>query len=353
MKLLVINPGSTSTKIGVFEHETELFETTLRHTTEEIEKFEKISDQKDFRKEIILNFLKEKEFDTKELSAVVGRGGLIKPVESGTFIINKKLLDDLENAVSGEHASNLGGLLANEIAVELNIPSFIVDPVVTDEFDDVARFSGIPEIVRKSAFHALNQKAIARKYCKENSKNYEEVNLLVVHLGGGISVGVHKNGRVVDVTNAIQGEGPFTPERSGELPVLDVIELCFSKNYTKQELIKRVKGNGGFNAYLNSNDMKTIVEKAKAGEKNYAEVYDAFIYQLCKEIGKMSTVVKGNVEAILITGGMAYNPTIMADIEERVSFIAKIFVYPGEEELLALVQGALRVLNGEEKTKEY
>ena len=353
MKIFVINPGSTSTKVGLFEEEELLFENTLRHSSEEISQFPNIISQKDFRKKIIMDFLKEKNIELQELSAIVGRGGLIKPVSSGTYVVNDVMIHDLTIGYQGQHASNLGGILAKEIADEINIPSFVVDPVVVDEFDDIARFSGIPEISRTSAFHALNHKAVANKYCDDMKINYNESKLIVVHLGGGISVGTHKEGKVVDVTNAIKGEGPFTPERSGEIPVLDIVDLCFSGKFSKEEIKKKVVGNGGFTAYLGTNNVKDIVDKALEGDENNKNAYNAFIYQLCKEIGKFSTVLKGDVDCIIITGGIAYNEHVINDIKDKVEFIAPVVSYPGEEELLALAQGALRVLKGQEQAKNY
>ena len=242
LKLLIINPGSTSTKIGVFDGEEEVLEETLRHSTEEISKYETIYDQFKFRKDIIINVLKEKEFDIKTLDAVVGRGGMLKPIESGTYKVNDKMLQDLKDGVQGQHASNLGGIIANQIGNELNIPAFIVDPVVVDELNEVARISGVPELPRVSKFHALNQKAVAKRYAKENGIKYSDLNLIVVHMGGGVSVGAHKNGRVIDVNNALDGEGPFSPERAGSVPVGELIKMCYSGEFTEQEVYNKVVG---------------------------------------------------------------------------------------------------------------
>ena len=352
-KILVINPGSTSTKIAVYSDEKAVFEKTLRHTVEEIEKYDTIFDQYPFRKKVIEETLEKNKFDIKQLSAVVGRGGLLKPIEGGTYEVNDRMLEDLKIGVMGEHACNLGGVLAHEIAIEANAPAFIVDPVVVDELSDVARISGMPEIERKSIFHALNQKAVARRFAKENGTNYEDLNLIVAHLGGGISVGVHRKGKVVDVNNALDGEGPFSPERSGGLPVGDLIRMCFSGKYTKVQMIKKVKGKGGFVSYLGTNDFREVVKKVEGNDKYAKLIYDAFIYQLAKEIGKCAAVLKGNVDAIILTGGIAHNKTFTDNLSDRVSFIAKTTVYPGEDELLALAQGGLRVLKGEEAAKIY
>ncbi|WP_315077910.1 butyrate kinase [uncultured Clostridium sp.] len=352
-KLLIINPGSTSTKIGVYENEKELFEETLRHTNEEIKRYETIYDQFQFRKDVILNILKEKEFDITTLSAIVGRGGMLKPVEGGTYSVNDAMIEDLKVGVQGPHASNLGGIIAKSIGDELNIPSFIVDPVVTDELDDVARLSGVPELPRKSKFHALNQKAVAKRYGKDSGKGYENLNLIVVHMGGGVSVGAHKQGKVVDVNNALDGDGPFSPERAGAVPVGDLIKMCFSGQYTESEVYTKIVGKGGFVGYLNTNDVKGVIDNMEAGDKECEKIYKAFLYQITKTIGEMAAALNGQVDQILLTGGIAYSPTLVPDLKSNVEWIAPVTVYPGEDELLALAQGAIRVLDGEEKAKIY
>ncbi|MGH4140466.1 butyrate kinase [Clostridium sp.] len=352
-KLLIINPGSTSTKIGVYEDENQILEVTLRHSSEEIAKFEDIFDQLNFRKDVILNVLKEKNFDINTLDAIVGRGGLLKPIEGGTYAVNDAMLNDLKIGVQGQHASNLGGIIANEIGKSLDIPAFIVDPVVVDEMEDVARISGLPELERKSIFHALNQKAVAKRYAKEIGKKYEEINLIVAHMGGGVSVGAHKAGRIIDVNNALDGDGPFSPERAGGLPVGDLSKMCFSGKYTIEDIRKMINGKGGFVAYLNTNDAREVIAKVEAGDKEAKLVFDAMSYQVAKEIGKCAAVLAGKVDAIILTGGIAYGKETVEYIKERVAFIAKVVVYPGEDELLALAEGGLRVLNGEEKAKEY
>jgi butyrate kinase len=352
-RILAINPGSTSTKIAIYDNEKSVLETTLRHPTEEINKYEKVYDQYEFRKNVILDVLNEKEINLTKLSAVVGRGGLLKPIEGGTYSVNDKMLDDLKVGVLGEHASNLGGILACEIASNLNIPAFIVDPVVVDEMEDVARISGMPEIDRISIFHALNQKAVARRAAKEKGKDYEEMNLIVAHLGGGISVGAHKNGRVIDVNNALDGEGPFSPERSGGLPVGDLAKLCFSGEYTHDQIKKMIKGKGGLVAYLGTNDGREVVKMIENGDKKAELVYKAMAYQVAKEIGSCSVILKGAVDAIVITGGIAYDKMFVDWITEKVEFISEIIVYPGEDEMMALAEGGLRVLRGEEQAQEY
>jgi butyrate kinase len=352
-KLLIINPGSTSTKIGVYEDEYPILEETLRHSSEEIGMYSSIYEQFNFRKDAILNVLEEKDFDISTLDAVVGRGGLLKPIEGGTYSVNEIMLNDLKVGVLGQHASNLGGIIANEIAKGLEIPSYIVDPVVVDEMEPVARISGIPEIERKSIFHALNQKAVAKRYARKNNKKYDEINVIVAHMGGGISVGAHKKGRVVDVNNALDGEGPFSPERSGGLPVGDLLKLCYSGEYTYDEIKKMINGKGGYVAHYNTNDARAVAEAMRNGDKKAELLLNAMAYQVAKEIGKSAAVLCGKVEAIILTGGIAYGKEIVECITERVAFVAPVIVYPGEDELLALAQGGLRVLMGEEEAKVY
>ena len=353
IKSLIINPGSTSTKIGVFEDETLLFEETLRHSTEEIAQYASIVDQKDFRKEIITNLLASKDFDINSLNMVVGRGGMLKPIPGGTYAVTDDLLHDLKIGKQGQHASNLGGILAREIGDSIGVPSFIVDPVVVDELCDVARYSGVPELPRTSVFHALNQKAVAKRYAKENGKAYDTLNLIVVHMGGGVSVGAHLNGRIIDVFNALDGDGAFSPERAGGAPVGALIKMCFSGQYTEKEVYKKFVGNGGFNAYLGTNDMRDVEKMVLAGDAKATEVRDAFIFQVSKDIGSMAAVLKGKVDAIVVTGGIAYDKGVVAGLKEACEWIAPFTVYPGEDELGALVQGGLRVLNGEEEAKVY
>lgn len=351
--ILIINPGSTSTKIGVYEDEKQIFEETLRHPTEEIAKYASIIDQKDFRKEVILNVLKEKNFDIKTLDVVVGRGGLLKPIPGGTYAVTDDLLEDLRIGKQGQHASNLGGILAKEIGDSVGVPSYIVDPVVVDELEPVARYSGMPELPRRSIFHALNQKAVAKRYAKEIGKSYDELSLIVIHMGGGVSVGAHKNGKVVDVNNILDGEGAFSPERAGTIPVGDLIKLCYSGKYTEKEIYKKICGNGGFNGYMGTNDMRDLMKMKAEGNQDAANLIDAFHYQIAKDAGAMAAVLDGKVDQIICTGGIAYNAETIDALKAKLGFIADFTVYPGEDELLALAQGALRVMNGEEEAKVY
>ena len=353
IRSLIINPGSTSTKIGVFDDETLVLDKTLRHSTEEITSFPSIVAQKDFRMNIILDALKENRIDIHSFNVIVGRGGLLKPIAGGTYAVTDELKRDLENGVQGEHASNLGGLLAREIGDSIGVPSYIVDPVVVDELIPVARYSGVPELPRVSIFHALNQKAVARRFAKEQGKKYEDLNLIVVHMGGGCSVGAHRKGQVIDVFNALDGDGAFSPERAGGVPSGALIKFCFESGLTEKEVYKKVVGYGGFNAYLNTNDARDVDRMIDEGDSRAKEVMDAFIFQISKNIGAESAVLKGEVDQIILTGGIAYDKYVTSALKEAVSYIAPVTVYPGEDELLALAQGALRVMNGEEAAKVY
>ncbi len=352
-KILVINPGSTSTKVALFSDEELVFEEKIGHSNEELAVFSKIIDQYGFRKDIILNFLKEKGIDLSTLAAVVGRGGLLRPLPSGTYRVNEKMLEDLRKGKYGEHASNLGGIIAYGIAEEVSIPTYIVDPVVVDEMEPLARISGMPEIPRISIFHALNQKAIARQAALALGKKYEEANFIVAHLGGGISVGVHCQGKVIDVNNALNGEGPFSPERSGGVPVGALVDLCFSGKFTQEEIRKKITGQGGLVAYLNTNEVREVLKRKEQGDEKAKLILEAMAYQVAKEIGAGTTVLKGQVDAIILTGGIAYSPELVNMVKERISFLALILVYPGGEEMLALAKGVLRVLRGEEEEKIY
>lgn len=352
-KLLVINPGSTSTKVSVYEGEKEIFKDTIRHSSEEIGRFNKVIDQKDFRTEVILKILEDNKVDINDLDAVVGRGGLLKPLDSGTYKVNKKMLDDLENNPQGEHAANLGAIIAEKIATSIGKEAYIVDPVVVDEMEDIARISGMPEISRKSFFHALNQKAVAKRYAEEKGVAYEDLNLIVTHMGGGISVGVHKNGRVIDVNNTIDGEGAFSPERSGSVPAGDLARMCFSGKYTLDEMLKKITGKGGFVSYLNTNDGRVVEAAMLVGDEKTKLIHDAMGYQVSKDIGAAAAVLKGKVDAIILTGGMAFGKPMINYIKDNISFIAPVIVYPGEDEMLALAQGTIRILKGKEEVKDY
>jgi len=352
-RVLAINPGSTSTKIGVFTNDVPLFEQTIRHDSEKINSFDNIIDQYEFRKTTILDTLDTQGINISKLNAVCGRGGLLRPIPGGTYTVNEAMLKDLKSGYSGQHASNLGGILAFEIASGLNIPSYIVDPVVVDELDEIARISGFALIKRKSIFHALNQKAVARRVANDLGKKYEELQLIIAHLGGGITVGVHKNGRVIDVNNGLHGDGPFSPERAGTVPAGDLISLCFSGEYYREEVMKKLVGQGGLVGYLGTNDAIKVAKMIENGNEEAKLIFSAMAYQVAKEIGAASTVLHGKVDAIVLTGGLAFGKRFVNDITERINWIADVVVHPGENELQALAEGALRVLRGEEEGKHY
>ena len=354
IRVLAINPGSTSTKIAVFQNTEPIFLKNIKHTPEELLPFAKITDQFQFRKELILQQLHEADIHLEDLQAVVGRGGLLKPIPSGIYEVNDAMISDLKNSPLGEHASNLGGLIAHDLVKSLpNARAYIVDPIVVDEFDNIARISGHPLFERISIFHALNQKAVAREYAKSVRKKYEDLNLIVVHLGGGISIGAHQKGRVIDVNQALDGEGPFTPERSGTLPVGQFAKLCFSGKYSLKEVQKMVNGDGGLVAHLGTNNAYDVEKMVDAGDPHAELVYHAMAYQVAKYVGEMYTVLKCEVDAILITGGIAYDKGFVNWIQERVYKLAPIHIYPGEDEMKALAINGFMVVRGELTVKEY
>lgn len=353
-RILAINPGSTSTKIAVFENTKQVFLKNIKHTSEEIGKFDRITDQYEFRKNIILEELKNANIEVSSITVIVGRGGLVKPIPSGVYEVNEALIADLKVGVLGQHASNLGGLIANDIAKSIDgARAFIADPVVVDEFHDLARISGHPLFERQSIFHALNQKAIARTHAKSQNKRYEDMNLIVAHLGGGISVGAHQKGKVIDVNQALDGEGPFSPERSGTLPVGALVKLCFSNKYSFVEIARMITGQGGYVAYLGTNDAYEVEKRGAAGDEKAQLIQDAMSYQVAKEIGAMSTVLMGEVDAILLTGGIAYGKPFVDSVIKRVAHLAPVSVYPGEDEMQALAMNGLMVINKEVEVKEY
>jgi butyrate kinase len=352
--ILAINPGSTSTKFSLFEEEKLVFEKNLRHTTEELKGFEKITDQFHFRKNLIMNELSARMTDLTSITAIIGRGGLIKPIESGIYPVNQKLKDDLISGVMGQHASNLGGLIAADIASELpSATAYIVDPVVVDELQDIARISGHPLIERRSIFHALNQKAVARIYAGSVGKKYEDLKLIIAHMGGGISVGAHMKGRVIDVNNALDGDGPFSPERAGGLPSGQLAELCFSGKHSLCEVKAMLTGKGGMVAYLGTNSFIEVCKMANNGDRKANLIIDAAAYQVSKQIGAMATVLLGKVDAIILTGGLAYEKDFVKCIENRVDFIAPVKIYPGEDEMKALAYNGLLALDGKIEIRNY
>ena len=354
LQVLAVNPGSTSTKVAVYQQNKQIFQKTICHDSESLERFDKITDQFQFRKEIIMEELDKANINKEDIKIIVGRGGLLKPVSSGIYEVNERMKEDLRNSPIGEHASNLGGLIADDFAKSIDgARAYIADPVVVDELQEVARLSGHPLIERRSIFHALNQKAIARHHASSISREYEDMNLIVVHMGGGITVGAHCKGRVIDVNNGLDGDGPYTPERSGSLPAGDLARLCFNGEYTFKEVKKMIKGKGGYVAYLGTNNAQEVNEKARNGDPEAQKAERGLIYQVAKEVGSMATVLEGNVDGILLTGGMANNEDIVTGIKKMVSYIANVFVYPGEDEMHALMMNGLLMNKGFIKVKEY
>ncbi|HBS86594.1 MAG: butyrate kinase [Bacteroidetes bacterium GWF2_38_335] len=346
--VLTINPGSTSTKVAVYRCNELIFLKNIKHTSEDLAKFENIIDQYAFRKEIILQELHDAHIDINGIDAIVGRGGLVKPIPSGVYEVNDRLLEDLKTGVQGQHASNLGGIIAHDLSILIKkAKAYIADPVVVDELDDVARITGHPLFERNSIFHALNQKAIARTHARAIGRKYEDLNLIVVHLGGGISVGAHRLGKVVDVNQALDGDGPFSPERTGTLPVGKLVDLCFSGKYKKEQVKKMIVGSGGFVAYLGTNSAFEVEQRSHAGDAEATRIQEAMAYQVSKEIGAMGAVLEGKIDAILLTGGIAYNHNFVDQIRKRVQHLGPVGVYPGEDEMKALAQNGLMVLNGE------
>ena len=350
-KILAINPGSTSTKVALYDEERPSLDLTLRHTAEQIARYTNIIDQLGWRREMILTALSEHGFDIMQLSAVIGRGGLVRPIPAGVYEVNEAMRRDLTNATM-EHASNLGGLLAAEIAAMAGVKAYIADPVVVDEMEEVARLSGHPDCPRRSIFHALNQKATARLHCDRIGIVYEKANLVVAHLGG-ISVAAHKQGRVVDVNNALDGDGPFAPERAGSLPAGEFADLCFSGRYTRREVQKMLAGQGGLVAHLGTNSMMQVSERIVQGDEKARLVAEAMCYGISKQIGAMAAAMCGRVDAVILTGGIAHNEFVVRYIEQHCSFIAPVSVYPGENELESLVANALVVLRGTIVPKVY
>ncbi|MDR1736221.1 MAG: butyrate kinase [Oscillospiraceae bacterium] len=352
-RVLTLNPGSTSTKFALYDDETLMLLKIVRHDKEELAAFGSVLDQKEFRKRCVINDLALAGLDMGTLDAVAGRGGLLKPIESGTYRINGAMLEDLRRATAAIHASALGAVIASEIAAELQIPAFVVDPIVVDEMDRNAKLTGIPGIERSSVFHALNQKAVARRLSLELNKPYENCRFVVAHLGGGITVGAHRYGRVIDVNDALSGEGPFTPERSGGIPAVPLIRMCFSGEFSQEEMIDRVVKSGGLRAYLGTNDLRGVQKMINDGDEFAALVMDSMAYQVSKEIGAMAAVLEGKIDAIILTGGLAHSSRFTGAIKQRVDTFAPVHVFPGEDEMLALLDGALRVLRGEITPTEY
>lgn len=352
MKVLVINPGSTSTKIAIFRDRELIHKRNISHSTEELKQFATIIDQFEYRKTMVLEELAHTQIEL-DFDAVIGRGGLTKPLAGGVYEVNEAMIADIKASVHN-HASDLGCIIAASIADDIpSCKKFIADPVIVDELCDYARVSGCPLLPRISIWHALNQKAIARRFAKGNGKKYEDLNLIVCHLGGGISIAAHNHGKAVDVNNALDGEGPFAPERAGSLPAADLIRLCFSGRFTQEELLKQVSGNAGLAAHLGSNDMREIENRVNSGDERAKFLVDAMIYHISKDIASKGAVLYGKVDAILITGGIAHWTYVVDEIRKRVEYLAGVYVFPGEDEMQALADNALAVLNGERQVKVF
>lgn len=354
-KVLAMNFGSTSTKIAAYEGDTQIFVKVFRHTTEEMKGIHSMEENAAFRKPLIMNYLAEQNIDLRDFDAIVGRGGLVRPLVGGTYAVNERMLEDLRSCAYGVHVCNLGGILASEIGNEIGKPAFVVDPPVIDEMTDLARLSGHPDYPRRPLFHALNQKAIAKRYAAEYGLAYDGLRLIVCHMGGGVTVGTHMYGQIVDVNNGLEGDGAYTSERSGSLPVLDVLRIAYSGKYGSnyEELRQHFATRCGLAGYTGTNDGMEIVRRIKAGDKKAELAYRGMAYQIAKEIGAAGAVLHGDVDAILLTGGFAYDSMLMGWIEDYVKYLAPVYIYPGEDEMLALAQGAIRVLKGQEDVMEY
>lgn len=352
--ILVINPGSTSTKVAIFNNDKLIQEQTLKHDVDIIGAFPSIIAQKDFRKQIIVDFLTEHHYSVTDIDVFVGRGGMLKPIKNGgTFLVSPEMVEELRVAKYGQHASNLGAILAYEMAKPLNRPSYIVNPVCVDELEDIARVSGLKGIQRTSVFHALNHKAIAKRYAKTVDKDYESLNLIIAHLGGGFSVALHRKGRVVDVNNALGGTGPFSPERTGTVPTYPLVELCFSGKYTLDQVKKMLCGQGGIVSYLGTSNGLEIKKRIENGDTEARFYLQAMAYNVAKEIGSLYFINKGEIDAIILTGGLAYSSLFVDMIKEYVNPIKPLIVFAGEDEMRALAEGTLRVLNKQEKLQPY
>ncbi|MDY0002386.1 MAG: butyrate kinase [Polyangia bacterium] len=351
-RILAINPGATSTKLGLFEDERELRRTILSHPDAELAAWPRAADQVQLRKAALAAFLRDSGAHAVGLDAVVGRGGLLRPLASGTYRVDSVMLSELRAAERGDHASNLGALLAHEVGEELGAPAFIVDPVCVDELAPVARVSGLAGIERESISHALNTKAVARRFAKERGRPYPDLRLVVAHLGTGVSVSAHRDGRMIDVNNP-RDEGPLSPDRPGTLPTRALVDRCFRSGAQPEEVYRELFGSGGIFSYLGTRDLREARARAQAGDGLAALVLEAMTYQIAKAVGEMATVLLGRVDAIILTGGMANDPILIKELKSRVGFLAEVVVYEGEDELAALAQGALRVLRGEEPAHRY
>ncbi|WZL74034.1 butyrate kinase [Clostridiaceae bacterium 35-E11] len=352
MRILVINPGGTSTKISVFEDKKEVYKKNISHTQGDLNDFKTVFEQYGYRKEWILNTLKQNNFPKETFHCVVGRGGLMKPISGGTYRVNDRMIEDLRNAINGEHASNLGSVLAKNVADEIGVPAFVVDPVSVDEFQDISRITGLSDIEKASWLHSLNHKAVCRKVAEKMGGKYEDYNFIVAHLGSGISIVAHNKGKMIDGSGG-RSDGPFSPERSGGILTYPLIKLCYSGKYTQAEMVNKVSNIGGMYDYLGTKDIIEIEKRIKNGDSKAKLIMDAFIYQIAKEIAMYGASLYGKVDKIILTGGIAHSDLVTSEVTKRVSYLADVEIIPGEMEMEALALGALRVLNGEEEAKIY
>jgi len=352
-KILVINLGSTSTKVAIFENDIEVFTKSIQHSIDELYNFSTIWDQYEFRKSKILEELEKHKKSLKDIDCISSRGGTIKPIIGGTYLINQKMIDDARSGKYGTHVCSLGMLIAMDLGSQYNIKAITVDPPCIDEMCAYARYTGIPGISRKSSFHALNQKATARRCAAKLGKKYSEVNLVVSHLGGGISIAAHKKGKIVDVNNALDGEGPMSPERAGTIPAGDLVKMCFSGKYTEKEIMKKLNGEGGLFAYLGTRSGLEIEDRINNGDLTAKEVFEAMAYQISKNIASCVAILEGNIDSIVLTGSLSYSERLVSLIKQRVGYIARIMLFPGENEMKTLAESALRFLSGNEMVKEY
>lgn len=354
MRILVINPGSTSTKMAVYEDEKPILLHSITHTAEEMAQFDAITEQQDLRRQLVIDELQRSDI-AMDFDAVIGRGGLVKPIAGGVYEINQQMLDDtLHGCVMHNHACNLGCLIAYEIATTIpGCRAFIADPGVVDELSPLARISGSPLMPRICIWHALNQRAIARRYARGIGKEYADLNLIICHMGGGISVAAHEHGRAIDANNALDGEGPFSPERAGSLPAADLIRLCFSGRYTEKQLLRRIAGQAGLTAHLGTNNVREVLERINKGDEHAQLLIDAMLYHVAKQIASESAVLCGQIDAIPLTGGLAHSDYIVSELRRRIGFLAPVFSFPGENEMEALALNALAVLQGKQKVMTY
>ncbi len=352
-KVLIINLGSTSTKVGLYQSGEMQVNSSVSHSAEELKAFKTIWDQYDFRKAAVHKVLADNRLSIRDIDLIACRGGNVRPIPGGIYEVCPRMIEDMKSGVYGKHPTNVGGLVAFDLGKEFDIPVFTLDPPMTDELCSSARYSGIPQIERQSSFHALNQKATARKIAAELGKKYQEINLIVVHLGGGISVGAHRKGKIIDVNNALDGDGPFSPERAGSLPAGDLVKLCFSGQYSQEQITRLLTGGGGLMAYLGTTDGIEIEQRITAGDQQAAEVFEAMAYGVAKEVGACAAVLEGAIDAIALTGSLVYSKTLMASLQKKISFLAPIYLNPGENEMEALAEGVMRYVNQEEALSTY